>query len=97
MDRRRGSRPSTVHIADRTVTVESRDTSSLAAADRRLALRDEQYPLTIKDADGLRKKISAAQAVVGRSKGAKGGGNQTKRLRIFIEGASLSALETLLT
>lgn len=79
------------------ILVESRDTASLAASDRRLKLASEEFPLTIKDAEALRKKISAAQALVGRAKGAKGGGNQTKRLRFFIAGATLSALEALLT
>ncbi|MDQ3369163.1 MAG: DEAD/DEAH box helicase family protein [Myxococcota bacterium] len=74
-----------LRIAD--VLVESRDTDSIPAAERRVMLKDAPYPVAIVDAEALRKKISAGQASVGRAKGAKGGGNQNKRLRIFVEGA----------
>jgi SOS-response transcriptional repressor LexA len=79
-----------LRLAD--VLVESGDTRALPTADRRVALKDEAYPVEISDAAVVRKKISAGQALVGRAKGAKGGGNQTKRLRIFLEGAGLDSL-----
>lgn len=78
------------------IVVESRDTAALAAADRRVVLKDATYPLTIDDADVVRRKISAAQAQVGRARGSKCGGNQTRRLRIFVEGSSMTNLEALL-
>jgi superfamily II DNA or RNA helicase/diadenosine tetraphosphate (Ap4A) HIT family hydrolase/SOS-response transcriptional repressor LexA len=77
------------------VLVESRDTDKLSTADRRVVLKDTPYPVTIVDSAALRRKISAGQALVGRAKGAKGGGNQNKRLRIFVEGTSLGSLAEL--
>jgi SOS-response transcriptional repressor LexA len=77
------------------VLVESRDTLSVPAADRRVVLRDATYPVLITDPAALRKKISAAQALVGRARGAKGGGNQNKRLRIYVAGDAYSSLGVL--
>jgi superfamily II DNA or RNA helicase/diadenosine tetraphosphate (Ap4A) HIT family hydrolase/HKD family nuclease/SOS-response transcriptional repressor LexA len=68
------------------ILVESRNTAKLAREERRLTLAGFRYPIAIEDAAALRKAISAAQAHVGRAKGAKGGGNQTRRLRMFVEG-----------
>ena len=52
-------------------------------------LKRSRTHLTIPDPGALRRKISAGQAQIGRAKGAKGGGNQTKRLRFFVEGTGL--------
>jgi hypothetical protein len=66
------------------VVVESRETEQLSLEARRLDLGDS-YPLRVVDAVALRRKISAAQAKVGRAEGARGSGNRTKRLRLFIQ------------
>jgi superfamily II DNA or RNA helicase/diadenosine tetraphosphate (Ap4A) HIT family hydrolase/SOS-response transcriptional repressor LexA len=81
-----------LRIAD--ILAESRETASLPAGARRVALEDRPYPIAIDDAARLRKQISAAQARVGRPAGARGGGNQTRRLRIFLEpGAAVARTE----
>jgi hypothetical protein len=72
------------------VWVDSRDTSTTPPAERRVVLEGDPYPITITDAGALRRKLSAAQARVGRARGAKGGGNQTRRLRIALEGPEVS-------
>jgi hypothetical protein len=69
-------------IAD--VLVDSRDTSHLPAAQRRVLVDGETYPITVADAALLCRKISAAQGRVGRAPAARGPGNATKRLRIFL-------------
>jgi len=66
------------------IIVESRETDRLPLADRRLDL-GEPYPLRIVDAAALRRRISVAQAKIGRAEGARGSGNQTKRLRLFLK------------
>jgi hypothetical protein len=73
-------------IAD--VLVESRDTAGLTPEERRVVVAGEAYPMTVTDAAVLRQKISAGQARVGRTEGARGSGNRTKRLRIFLASAS---------
>jgi hypothetical protein len=65
------------------VVVESRDTTTLPLAERRLG--GMTYPVAIVDAGAIRKWMSAEQAKVGRAPGAKGAGNRTKRLRLFLE------------
>ncbi len=67
--------------------VESRETDKLSPDDRRLDL-GAPYPIAITpdDAADLRKRMAAAMARVGRKPGAKGGGNQNKRVRIVIAG-----------
>ncbi len=72
-----------LQIAD--ILVDSRDTAALPASERRLVL-DKPYPLSMDDADSLRRKISAAQRGIGRKPGARGSGNNTRRLRIFVTG-----------
>jgi hypothetical protein len=52
--------------------------------ERRLDL-STSYPVKIEDAPALRKALSGAQAKIGRQEGARGSGNRTKRLRLFIE------------
>jgi hypothetical protein len=66
------------------VVVESKETERLPLEARRLDL-GESYPLRVADAVELRRKLSAAQAKVGRAEGAKGAGNRTKRIRLFIQ------------
>lgn len=63
--------------------VESRDTASVPEEQRRLVL-SRPYPIQIEDPEALRREMSRAQAKVGRAPGAKGGGNQTRRLRLFV-------------
>ena len=72
------------------VLVESRDTESISLVDRRLPL---VYPLTIADAREVRRQISAMQARIGRTPGARGGGNQTRRLRLFLGDCDLGPRE----
>jgi len=80
-------------IAD--VLVESRDTTQLSPEKRRLVVEDEPFPITIVHAARLLKKIGAAQARVGRAPGARGSGNSTKRLRIFLSGKDALKIDTL--
>ena len=63
------------------VLVESRETESIPAVDRRLPL---EYSLWISDAAEFRRQMSAMQARVGWKLGPRGGGNQTRRLRLFL-------------
>jgi hypothetical protein len=69
------------------ILVESRETTALSREKRQLVLSNP-YPLSVDDAAALRREISAAQARVGRPKGARGSGNSTRRLRIFLAEAS---------
>ncbi len=71
-----------ISLAD--VVVESRDTASLPREER--SLGGASYPVTIDDPDVVRRWISSAQAGVGRAPGAKGSGNRTRRLRLFLDG-----------
>ncbi len=73
------------------VLVESRDTAGLPPERRRVLVEGQPFPLVVRDVAALRQKISAAQARVGRAEGARGGGNRTKRLRIFLGGAGADA------
>ncbi len=76
------------------ILVESREVQSLPAPERRVVLPGRPYPIEIDDASSLRNLISAAQAKVGRMPGAKGAGNRTRRLRLFLApGSSLSPSE----
>ncbi len=79
-----------LRLAD--AVVESRDTMSLPLEERRLQLEGLPYPLAVDDVDAIRRALSSAQAEVGRQPGAKGAGNRTKRIRLFIEGAALGAV-----
>jgi superfamily II DNA or RNA helicase/diadenosine tetraphosphate (Ap4A) HIT family hydrolase len=71
-------------IAD--LVVESRDTATLRLEERRIGGETANYPVAIKDPASMRKWISTEQAKVGRAPGARGAGNRTRRLRIFVEG-----------
>ncbi len=68
------------------IVVESRETERLPPEARRLDI-GALYPVPLVDVDvmELRRKISAAQARVGRAEGARGSGNRTKRIRLFIK------------
>jgi hypothetical protein len=66
------------------VLVESRETTALPREQRRLVLGEHPYPITVKDAGALRRAVSAAQTQIGRAPGAKGAGNRTRRLRVFL-------------
>lgn len=69
------------------VCVDSLTVKGLSRADRRLRLTGMSYPLafTQADAEGIRKAFHTAAAKVGRPKDAKGGGNGTKKLRLYVE------------
>jgi histidine ammonia-lyase len=73
--------------------VESRATAALSLDDRRLQLEDQPYPVRITDVAALKRRLSAAAARVGRAEGAKGAGNSTKRLRLWLTGAEVTAEE----
>jgi hypothetical protein len=70
--------------------VESEKTRDLPLDQRRLAIEGERYPLRITDPVALRGKLSTAQTKVGRAEGAKGSGNSTRRIRLFLTGENLS-------
>ena len=61
--------------------VESRDTAVLPEDQRRI---ESEYPIVIEDVDAVRRRLRAGQARVGRAPGAKGAGNSTKRIRLFV-------------
>jgi hypothetical protein len=73
-----------IRIAD--VHVESRETERLPIEGRRVELEGMAYPLAVDDAEAVRRALASGQAKVGRAPGAKGAGNRTRRLRIFLEG-----------
>lgn len=77
------------------VQVESRATEALPPQERRLELEGRAYPIAIDDPPELRRRLGAAQARVGRAPGARGGGNQTRRLRVFVELAEMMSVEDL--
>jgi hypothetical protein len=64
--------------------VESDRTLDLPLDQRRLVIDGESYPLRITDPVALFGRLSAAQRQVGRAKGAKGSGNSTRRIRLFV-------------
>jgi hypothetical protein len=74
-------------IAD--ALVESAATQKLPIEQRRLTLEGEDYPLRITDPASLRSKLGAAQSFVGRAANAKGSGNSTRRIRLFLAGERL--------
>jgi superfamily II DNA or RNA helicase/diadenosine tetraphosphate (Ap4A) HIT family hydrolase len=78
-------------IADAQVV--SRDTAHVESDALRLRIEGRGYPLTIDDAEDLRRKLSRAMARVGRAPGAKGGGNGEKKIRLWLEGEPVSAEE----
>jgi superfamily II DNA or RNA helicase len=77
------------------VLVESRDTAALDRDQRRVELPGRPYPLEIDDAEAIRKAISSAQARIGRQPAARGSGNRTRRLRIFVEGEAKLGVDKL--
>ena len=70
------------------VFVDTRTTSTLAVADRRLKPGDQHaYPISLADVADLkelRRALLRSMAKVGQSLGAKGGGNARKRTRLVI-------------
>jgi hypothetical protein len=64
--------------------VDSKATEHLPPAARRLTIAGYSYPMTVDDPVELQLRLGAAQARVGRERGAKGSGNRTKRLRISL-------------
>ena len=74
-------------ITLRDACVETRTTAHLSRVERRLRVSGRAWPmdLTRADPEQLRKAFSTAAARVGRPEGAKGGGNGTKRLRLYLD------------
>jgi hypothetical protein len=69
------------------IIVDSGDTRSLPLAARTLALPDVPYPVEVASHDvaKLVGVIGRAAAAIGRKPGAKGSGNSTKRLRLWLD------------
>lgn len=71
--------------------IETRTTQHLSRAQRRLPIKAPfSFPMRVEvddeeGADALRAAIHTAAARAGRAKDAKGGGNGTKRLRIYLK------------
>ena len=70
------------------VFVDTRTTTTLAVADRRLKPGDQHgYPISLADVADLkelRRALLRSMAKVGQAPGAKGGGNARKRTRLVI-------------
>jgi hypothetical protein len=64
--------------------VESATTLDLPPDQRRLTIAERPYPLSIDDPAELRRALGREQARVGREESARGGGNQTKRIRLVL-------------
>lgn len=67
------------------ILIDSAETRELQIAQRRPMLRSRSYPIrlrAISDLTALRRDITSAVAATGRSPGATGSGNPTKRLRL---------------
>ena len=77
------------------VVVDTRDTAERPLADRRVVLDGRPYPVHVADPEELRNAISAAQAMVGRTPDARGAGNRTRRLRIWVAGDSVPGANAL--
>ena len=65
--------------------VDSSKTRALPMEERRLLPTETAFPITIGDPVELRRRITRAAAQVGREPGAKGRGNETKRIRLIVE------------
>jgi len=76
-------RRNSVRILD--AEVDSRALAHLPREARRLQLGTRSYPITIDDVDAVRKLIGSAQSKVGREPGAKGSGNSTRRIRLYLQ------------
>jgi superfamily II DNA or RNA helicase/diadenosine tetraphosphate (Ap4A) HIT family hydrolase len=77
------------------IAVESGATTTLDLEGRVAKIGGFNYPVDPASADAreLRIALGKAVAAIGRSPGAKGSGNATKRVRIWIGGGQLGALE----
>jgi SOS-response transcriptional repressor LexA len=71
-----------IRIAD--ILVDSQEVAALPPERRRVAV-PQGYPVAVDDPEALRRAIGANQAKIGRAPGAKGGGNQTRTIRLFVE------------
>jgi hypothetical protein len=69
------------------IAVESSATRTLPLEARVLQLTDNPYPIDVgaQDVAALQAKIGRATAAIGRKPGAKGQGNNTKRLRLWLD------------
>jgi hypothetical protein len=76
----------------RDACVETRTTKDLSRLQRRLKLTGRSWPLDLaaEDPETLRAAFGTAAARVGRPPNAKGGGNGTKRLRLYLDGGAAS-------
>ena len=68
--------------------VASQATAHLSEQQRRVEEEGLRYPVIASDAHETRKAFSRGMARVGRPAGAKGGGNQTRRIRLLLEAES---------
>ena len=73
------------------VLVESRETTKLPREERQVLVRDQPYPLVVEDPGALARKLGAGQARVGRAPGARGSGNRTRRIRLFLTATSVES------
>ncbi|MCA9535237.1 MAG: DEAD/DEAH box helicase family protein [Myxococcales bacterium] len=73
-----------LRLAD--AVLDTKQTADRSHEERRLQLGSRTYPVTIDDVDEVRKLIASAQAKAGRKPGARGAGNATRRIRLFVEG-----------
>jgi hypothetical protein len=81
-----------VGVQLRDACVETRTTKHLSRVQRRLRITGRSWPLdlAVEDPEQLRAAFGTAAARVGRPANAKGGGNGTKRLRLYLEGGAAS-------
>jgi superfamily II DNA or RNA helicase/diadenosine tetraphosphate (Ap4A) HIT family hydrolase len=56
------------------------------------ALLDVPYPVALDDAEGVARQLMRAQQFVGRAPGARGGGNNTRRIRLWVDAGEGEAL-----
>ena len=74
--------------------LDSRIATNLPLEARRLEIDGARYPITIGDPADLQRRLGAAQTRIGREQGARGSGNRTKRIRLYLgfEGGPISAI-----
>lgn len=88
------------HARIERIAVDTGGTRQLSLEQRTLAIAELPFPLELSpqiDATDLRRRIGRAAAAVGRSPGAKGSGNTTKRLRLWVAGVTVAGLAVAVT
>lgn len=63
----------------------------MAHEERRVLVPGQPYPLVIDDPAALGRNLGSGQARVGRAPGARGSGNRTRRIRLFLTGTSVES------